>query len=218
MPFSNARSAATSYLILRHLYDGDIIDWPLSPDHPLRAHFDALEAQGVIARWDRIWPLSDRYRLTEKGIAALEAIYRPTGADAFYESLRAENLPPHQRRARLQAQGLDPVIWPILHDPFTHWSTVGEDPGRYYAYLWDDQKPPMRRPSPKKQAPVVKGPSLKQGGGGGGVRFVRGVVDHHHHHHYHHQPPHHDPTVVDLDQESRDPGYAPPPAGDYDVS
>jgi len=54
MPFSSPRSASTSYLILRHLYDGDVIEWPLPEDHPLRPLFDALVAQGLIARWDRV--------------------------------------------------------------------------------------------------------------------------------------------------------------------
>jgi len=71
MPFADPRAAATAYLILRHLYDGDIIDWPSPDDHPLREVFAQLEAQGYVARWDRVWPLHDRYRLlTEKGTLA----------------------------------------------------------------------------------------------------------------------------------------------------
>jgi hypothetical protein len=214
MPFSSPKSASTSYLVLRHLYDGDVIEWPLAEDHPLRSLFDALESQGFVARWDRMWPLSDRYRLTEKGIAALEAAYRPQGADTFVEGLRTRNLSPRERRAHLEAQRLDPVIWPILHDPYTHWSTVAEDQGRYYAFFWADQRPPMRNPKPQ-QKPAVKAQKPQRGGGGGGGGMRPGAFGvHHHHHHY----PHHDPTVVDLDREAGDPGYVPPPTGDYDVS
>ena len=84
MQFADPRATATAYLILRHLYDGDIIEWPIPDDHPLREIFMQLEAQGYVARWDRVWPLHDRYRLTEKGISSIEAVYRPAGADAFF--------------------------------------------------------------------------------------------------------------------------------------
>ena len=217
MPFSNPRSAATSYLILRHLYDGDIIEWPIADDHPLRSIFEALEAQGLVARWDRIWPLSDRYRLTERGIAAIEAVYRPSGAEAFFAEVRARNLPPAERRAFVASRGLDPVVWPLLHDPHTHWSNVGEFQGQYYGYLWEDQRPPGRRkptpPQKPKPAPKPK-PQKSVQRGGGGVRMPR--VGHHHHHHRH--GPHHDPTIVDLDDEAADPSYVAPVPGDYDVS
>jgi hypothetical protein len=215
MPFSTPRNAATSYLVLRHLYEGDVVEWPLPEDHPQKRLFDALEAQGFVARWDRVWPLSDRYRLTERGIGALEAVYRPADAEAFYERIRAQNLPPAGRRAALAQARLDPVVWPILHDPFTHWSTVDADQGRYYRYFWEDQRPPLRVPPPPKQ-PAQKAPKPQQGGG---VRVVRGGGFHVHqvHHHDHHDN-HQRAVLVDLDRDAGDPDYIPPDQGDVDVS
>ena len=67
MQFADPKQRANAYLILRHLYDGDVIEWPIDDAHPLRKIFHALEQQGYIARWDRMWPLHDRYRLTEAG-------------------------------------------------------------------------------------------------------------------------------------------------------
>ena len=124
MLIAEPQANAAAYLILRHLYDGDVIDWPIDDDHPLRMIFIALEEQGFVARWDRVWPLHDRFRLTERGIAAIEAVYQPAGAEAFFEELRRANLnPPSARRSYLQSRGLDPMLWPLLHDPSTHWST-----------------------------------------------------------------------------------------------
>lgn len=188
MPFSSPRNAAISYLVLRDLSDGDIIEWPLPPDHPLKALFDGLESGGFIARWDRIWPLSDRYRLTEKGIAALEALYRPAGAEAFFESLRARNIPAVERRAELERAQLHPVIWPILHDPHTHWSTVDQDQGRYYRFFWEDQSPLRRNPAPPNR-PAVAYPA------GAPARAAA---------YPHHPSPVHG-TLFDLDREARDP-------------
>lgn len=204
MQFADPRATATAYLILRHLYDGDVIEWPVPDDHPLRDVFQQLEAQGYVARWDRVWPLRDRYRLTDRGIAAIEAVYRPAGAEAFFEDLRRRNLAPGDRRGYLQSQGLNPALWPLLHDPSTHWSTFHTLGARYHAYVWEDMQPPKRvRPSKRK-------------GGGGGVRVVH--HDHHHHHVVHHvRPPKH--HVVDLDREVHDPLPATAPtAADYDVS
>ena len=48
MPFSTPRSAAMSYLVLRHLYEGDVIEWPLASDHPQKPLFDGLESQGFV--------------------------------------------------------------------------------------------------------------------------------------------------------------------------
>jgi len=187
---------ATAYLVLRHLYDGDVIEWPTPDDHPLREVFLQLEAQGYVARWDRVWPLHDRYR---RGIAAIEAVYRPAGAEAFFEDLRRRNLAPADRRKYLEAQGLNPVLWPLLHDPSTHWSTFHELGARYQSYVWEDMQPPKRvRPS------KVKGGG---GGRGGGVRVV--------HHHHHERHVHH---LVDLDREAHQPGHIAPSAHDYDVS
>jgi hypothetical protein len=210
MQFADPRATATAYLIVRHLYDGDIIEWPIPDDHPLREIFQQLEAQGYVARWDRVWPLHDRYRLTEKGIRAIEAVYRPAGAEAFFEDLRRRNLSPPDRRRYLQSHGLNPALWPLLHDPSTHWSTFHDVGARYHSYVWEDQQPPKRvRPSKMKGA-------AKFGGGGGGR-----VVHHHHDHHHIHERHRHPvvPHVVDLDQQAHDPtGHVAPRSPDYDVS
>ena len=209
MQFADPQATSTAYLILRHLYDGDIIEWPIADDHPQRAIFAGLEAQGYVARWDRVWPLHDRYRLTERGIAAIEAVYRPAGADAFFEDMRRQNLSPVDRRSWLQRLQLDPMLWPLLHDPSTHWSTYGTVPARYLSYVWEDQQPVRRRRPPP-------GPAGRSGG-------VRGpVVIQNVHHHHHHGRPHHDPHLVphlvDLDREAVDPAGIAPAGGDYDVS
>ena len=204
MQFADPRATATAYLILRHLYDGDIIEWPIPDDHPLRQIFVELETQGYVARWDRVWPLHDRYRLTEKGIAAIEAVYRPAGAEAFFEDLRRRNLSPVDRRAYLQSQGLNPALWPLLHDPSTHWSTFHQMGARYHAYVWEDQQPPKRvRPSKMKRA----------GSKGGAGRVV-----HHHQHEDHLHRPAVVPHLVDLDRQAGDPGRFAPQTHDYDVS
>jgi len=208
MQFADPQATSVAYLILRHLYDGDIIEWPVPDDHPQRGIFMGLEQQGYVARWDRVWPLSDRYRLTEKGIALIESIYRPAGAEAFFDDVRRQNLAPNDRRAYLVSRRLDPVLWPLLHDPSTHWSTFHQTGSRYQSYIWEDQRPPKRRrppPGPQKK------PQQRMGGGGGRV----GVV--HHHHHHHHNEPRHHPHVVDLDREA-DVGGAEPARPDYDVS
>lgn len=152
MRFADPNAVPLAFLILRHLYDGDIIDWPIPDDHPQRDVFAQLEAEGYIARWDRVWPLHDRYRLTEKGIATIEAVYQPAGAEAFFEELRRQNLRPADRRLYLQQRRLDPNLWPILHDPSTHWSTWYTTGGLYQQYLWEDQRPPIRR-RPAAKAP-----------------------------------------------------------------
>lgn len=201
MQFPDPQSASIAYLILRHLYDGDVIEWPIDDSHPQRPIFASLEQQGYIARWDRMWPLSDRYRLTERGIAAIEAVYRPAGAEEFFESMRRRNMSPHDRRVFLQQRQLDPMLWPLLHDPSTHWSTFLTTPSRYVSYVWEDRQPPKRR----------RPPPGKGGGGGGGRGYRAGVVHHHHHHH-------HDRNLVDLDREAG--GDVPHAAqtNDYDVS
>ena len=205
MQFADPRAAATAYLVLRHLYDGDIIEWPIPDDHPLREVFVQLEAQGYVARWDRVWPLHDRYRLTEKGIATIEAVYRPAGADVFFEDLRRRNLSPLDRRAYLQSQGLNPALWPLLHDPSTHWSTFHTIGARYHTYVWEDHQPPKRvRPTKMKRA----------GGGGKGPS----VVHHHHHHDDRYPHPALIPQLVDLDRQAGDAGQVAPPTHDYDVS
>lgn len=154
MQFADPQQLATAYLVLRHLYDGDVIEWPIGDDHPLRPIFEALEQQGYVARWDRMWPRRDRYRLTDRGIATIEAVYRPTGAESVWNDLRGRNLTPPDRRAYLQQQGLDPMLWPLLHDPSTHWDTYRTDGGLYWDYVWEDQRP-MRRRRAVAPVPVV---------------------------------------------------------------
>ncbi|HWL84383.1 MAG TPA: hypothetical protein VNO21_01195 [Polyangiaceae bacterium] len=144
MALADPNSRAVGYLILRHLYDGDIIEWPIDEDHPSRQVFEDLEQQGLIARWDRVWPLHDRYRLTESGIAAIEAVYRPEGAEGFFDQLRQRNLNPQDRRGFIASQGFDPVLWPLLHDPSTHWSTYQDLGSPYSTYVWEDQQAPRR--------------------------------------------------------------------------
>lgn len=208
MPFSNPRNAATSYLILRELADGGVIDWPLDEADAQRPLFDGLEAGGFIVRWDRVWPLHDRYRLTEKGIQALEAVYNPGAASPLIERIRAQDLPPAQRRAQLLAVRLDPVVWPILHDPYTHWSSIRVDQGHLYRFFWEDQVAPRRKPAPRKPAPKPKPPKPPKVGFG---NVAARLVNVHHHHHV-------DGTLVDLDRDA-DPDYIPPdPGGDVDVS
>jgi hypothetical protein len=145
MQFDDPHDQATAFLILRHLYDGDVIEWPIGADHPLHHVFSTMEAQGYIARWDRMWPRHDRYRLTDLGIATIEAVYRPSGAEALYHDLRGRGLGPAQRRAYLIQQGYDPMLWPLLHDPTTHWDMYRQDRGRYYDWFWEDQQPYRRR-------------------------------------------------------------------------
>jgi hypothetical protein len=141
MQFEDPQELSNAYLILRHLYDGDVIEWPIADDHPLRTLFAAMEAQGYLARWDRTWPLHDRYRLTDKGIATIEGVYKPAGAESLYHDLRGRKLSAAQRRAYLQQQGYDPVLWPLLHDPSTHWDMYRQDRGRYHDWFWEDQQP-----------------------------------------------------------------------------
>lgn len=193
MIFADPRAAATAYLILRHLYDGDVIDWPIADDDPHRETFAALEAQGYVARWDRVWPLHDRYRLTDKGIAAIEAVYRPAGAEAFFDDLRRRNLTAQDRRAHLQAHGLNPALWPLLHDPSTHWSTFTTLGGPYHHYIWEDHQPPKRR----RQA----------AGAPAKIHHVAPST-----------PPQDRMFLYDLDREVEGRGPTGPSAVDYDVS
>lgn len=193
MRFADPNAVPTAYLILRHLYDGDIIDWPIPDEHPQRAIFAQLEAEGYVARWDRVWPLPDRYRLTEKGIATIEAVYQPAGAEAFFEELRRQNLRPADRRAYLQARRLDPGLWPVLHDPSTHWSTWQTMGGLYQQYVWEDLRPPMQRRPPAKPSPMT----------------------HHHDDHFRHDRDR-APYLVDLDRHHDQPTGLTTP--DYDVS
>lgn len=137
-PASMARESwAVALLVMRHLYDGDAIDWPLASDHPQFPVFHQLESLGYIARWDRTWPLHDRYRLTEKGIREIEKHYRPADAERIFQQVRQANAgSPKARQAVLRQQGIDPWHWSVLHDPYTHWSTWDSDHGSYHRYFW----------------------------------------------------------------------------------
>ncbi len=215
MQFADPKATSIAYLILRHLYDGDVIEWPIPDEHPQRDIFAGLETQGYVARWDRIWPLSDRYRLTEKGIALIESVYRPAGAEAFFEDIRRQNLPPKDRRAYMASRQLDALLWPLLHDPSTHWSTYGTSGSLYQTYLWEDHRPQKR----------TRPPSTSRGGGGGGGGSGRGismprvvhVVEHHRTHVSHPAHASHPAHLVDLDREAGD-SVVSPTGPDYDVS
>jgi hypothetical protein len=195
MQFEDPQELSTAYLILRHIYDGEVIEWPIADDHPLRHVFAVLEAQGYLARWDRTWPLHDRYRLTDLGIAAIEAVYKPAGAQWIYDDVRSRNLNAAQRRAYLAQQGYDPVLWPLLHDPSTRWDMWRHDRGSYYDWFWEDQQP-YRHHHGHGSAGYVRDPDIDTG-----QRTV--------------------PYVVDLDREAhagRSGTGTGPAARDHDVS
>jgi len=123
-------------LILRQLHDGDVIDYPIPDDSPWKRFFEELVSQGLIARWDRVWPLHDRYRLTEPGVATIGKLYRPAEAESVFADLRRRDLAPEARPSFLRNLGHDPLLWPALHDPHTHWMTWGEERGPYSRYVW----------------------------------------------------------------------------------
>ncbi len=192
MQFAASEDLAQAFLILRHLYDGDVIEWPIANDHPLRAIFESLEQQGEIARWDRTWPRHDRYRLTERGIATIEAVYRPAGADAIWNELRTRDLPPQDRRSYFQDLGYDPLVWALLHDPSTHWDSYRTDRSRYVDYLWEDGRR-RSRDEDLAQAAAMPDPHAP---------IKKGVM----------------PYVVDLDSQAREDGGPLLERNDYDVS
>jgi hypothetical protein len=244
MQFGDPQETSVAYLILRHLYDGDVIEWPIADDHQLKRIFDAVEQQGFIARWDRTWPRHDRYRLTDRGIATIESVYKPTGADQVWNDLCARGLSPPERRAHLQQQGLDPALWPLLHDPSTHWETFMSEGGRYVDYVWEDQKPIRRRAA--VAAPVVTTTTTTRryyddwdddyysyyrrhgrypyGHDEYYRRYNRYPWDYddddyyYRHGHYRNQSPTVVPYNVDLDREAQSTNVAPPQQSDYDVS
>lgn len=137
-----------SLLVLRHLYDGEVIDYPLPPNHPHAAVFERLVREGLINRWDRTWPLHDRYRLTDRGIARIETVYHPDEAEKLFQDMQQRNLRPSERRRELQQRGYDPLYWSTVHDPYTHWSTWDDDPGPYYRTVLADDPPPTLPPRP----------------------------------------------------------------------
>lgn len=154
VPMANKNDWAVALLVMRHLYDGDAIDWPLASDHPKYPIFQQLESLGYIARWDRIWPLHDRYRLTEKGIREIEQHYRPADADRIFQQMRQSGARSAKaRQTLLRNQGVDPWHWTVLHDPYTHWSTWDTDSGSYYRQVWHD--PPKRHRSTQEQDPSL---------------------------------------------------------------
>lgn len=153
MQLEDPADRSTAYLILRDLYNGEVIHWPLGGDHPLHYVFAALEERGWIARWDRMWPRRDRYRLTETGIATIEAAYRPAGAEQLFDELRGRGLPAAERRAYLEERGLDPMLWAVLHDPSTRWDGYRTDGSRWLDYLLD------RQPAAKPRKPAQGRPT-----------------------------------------------------------
>ena len=200
MPFSSPERAALSYLILRQLYDGDVLDWPVGDEHPLAEVFAALEGQGYLGRWRRIWPLRDRYRLTEKGISAIEAVYRPGEAEAVWQRLRAER--PAGRRSVLRSGRYDPRLWPVLHDPHTHWSNWPHFRGPWYDFVWEDEL--------ERGAPFASGGRPGPGEGvDEGVDLDEGPVA---------PAPWPRADVVDLDADAGRVGSADGDRADYDVS
>ena len=196
MPLAQTESRSVAYLILRHLYDGDIIEWPVPDDDPQRDIFVEMETNGWIARWDRVWPLHDRYRLTERGIAAIEAVYRPAEAETLFSELQRRSLRPADRRAFLTSRGYDPMIWPIVHDPWTHWSTYNTTGARYHSYIWEDEAPfrKTRRSSLSSDTRDDDRERERE------LRQAEAV------------------GVVDLDREATEHSHHAPDQGDYDVS
>jgi hypothetical protein len=161
-------------LVLRHLYEGDIVDWPLPDDHPDRALFNGLQKKGWIARWDRIWPLRDRYRLTEAGIAEIERQYDPAKAEAVLGELRKLDLKPRARAQWLRSRGYDPTVWPTLHDPYTHWETWRDDPGPNFLLLHHVGRDLVHRevePEPRRAIEDLDSFARDAGGLGHGVPF-----------------------------------------------
>ncbi|HET9622226.1 MAG TPA: hypothetical protein VFP84_12725 [Kofleriaceae bacterium] len=207
MEFASPQEKATAYLILRHVYDGDVIEWPIGDDHPLRHIFLALEAQGLLARWDRTWPLHDRYRLTDKGIAAIEAVYKPGEAEQIMREVRAQRMSARQRRAYLTQRGYDPYVWPVIHDPATSWDMDWDDGeigyGTYYGTFWeDDLGYRSRRDVDEARAPALDVPALEVADSDDpGLAKTAAAA-----------------YVVDLDREAGADGGAGPTAMDYDVS
>lgn len=143
----------------------------------------------------------------------IESVYRPAGAEAIYSDLRSRNLPAAQRRAYLVQQGYDPVLWPLLHDPTTHWEMFHRDRGRYYDWFWEDQPPYRHRRSHGSPGYVPDQDSDDWTSGSTATDpasqapRVLGAV----------------PYLVDLDREAASSGPdlargAEPAAADYDVS
>jgi hypothetical protein len=137
--FTNTRDTTLGMLILRHLHEGDVIDYPVDSDIPQAYIFRALETSGYIERWHRIWPLHDRYRITPQGLAALQKVYQPESAQATLAQLGAQAQNPYARRQLIQGRGVDPALWGALHDPHTHWMTFHQYPGPYHRYLYADR-------------------------------------------------------------------------------
>jgi uncharacterized membrane protein YgcG len=204
MMFSSHRESIVGLLVLRHLHTGNVIDFPV-PDELPQAHiFHTLLKHGHLERWGRVWPLSDRYRLTAQGVQAIQSAYRPENAEAILQQLRARNLAPAARPQALRAMGFDPNYWPILHDPHVHWMTWPELIGPYQRYIWEPELP---RAAPAPRAPRPGGAQQRQArprpdappprrAGGFAPSPARPYPPHHHdvYHPSHHDFPHlHDP-------------------------
>jgi uncharacterized membrane protein YgcG len=200
MMFSSHRESIVGLLVLRHLHTGNVIDFPV-PDELPQAHiFHTLLKHGHLERWGRVWPLSDRYRLTAQGVQAIQSAYRPENAEAILQQLRARNLAPAARPQALRAMGFDPNYWPILHDPHVHWMTWPELIGPYPRYIWEPELP---RAAPAPRAPRPGGAQQRQArprpdappprrAGGFAPSPARPYPPHHHdvYHPSHHDFPH----------------------------
>jgi pentatricopeptide repeat protein len=125
-------------LILRHLHDGEEIDYPIPEDHRYRAVFEELETRGLIERWDRIWPLHDRYRLTPRGMAGIVAVRRPEEADQLFEEMHERGLAPRERHEYLIQHGYDPAVWSAVNDTSVTWTDWESDPGEYWRYVCEE--------------------------------------------------------------------------------
>lgn len=204
MMFSTHRESVIGLLVLRHLHTGNVIDYPAPESLPQIKILKTLEDNGFIERWNRLWPLADRYRLTAKGVQAIQAAYRPDNAEAVLQQLRARNLAPSARPQALRALGYDPNYWPILHDPHTHWMTWPELIGPYQRYIWEPELPRVQAPRPAAQArpgaprQARPRPAPRRQGG------FSPSPSHYHQHHIHH---HHVHEIEHLHHQQHDHGH-----------
>jgi hypothetical protein len=145
-PEDDTSERAIRLLIMRALLDGDVIDYPIAADHRKHGLFSALEAEGLIARWDRMWPLHDRYRLTERGTSLIQRLQDPDAQD-FFERLKEQGLSPAARRKELRSRNLDPFDYSVVNDPYSSWETWDDDPGAFFLYVNEqDSEEPSDRP------------------------------------------------------------------------
>jgi hypothetical protein len=140
-PTPEQEDLAVRLVVLRFLHDGEIVDYPIRDDDDLRAVFDVLEREGYLARWNRTWPLNDRYRLTEAGIAEIEKYYRPGPAENAHREMRERGLAPGDRQRWLRERGHDPFLWALLNDPYIDWRSWWSHPGPYARYVFEQAAP-----------------------------------------------------------------------------